>query len=180
MRNHILIKRYTQGLVSALRDAKEYAVVSEELAGFSRLLSTRRDLITVLVSPFVAGKKKNQVIKDILAASSFSEKTVRFISLLLEHKRLSLLDDILQAFPAFWNEREGVSTFEVSSVVSLTEAQKARLRAQLERAENRPVDLTYKIDSELVAGISLKKGNFAYDASIKGHLLKLVEKIIEG
>lgn len=180
MRNQILVKRYTQGLASALGDEKEYHAVSRELAEFSTLLSTRQDLADVLASPFVAAKKKGQIIMEILAASSFSEKTKRFIGLLLEHSRLPLLGDILQAIPVFWNEHKGVSTFEASSVVALTGAQKSRLKAQLERMEKRPVDLTFKIEPGLVAGISLKKGNIVYDASIKGHLSKLKEKISEG
>jgi F-type H+-transporting ATPase subunit delta len=180
MRSQILVKRYTQGLVNALQDEKEFTAVGQELAGFVKLLSERPDLTDVLASPFIAAKKKNQIIKDILAASSFSEKTSRFIGLLLEHGRLHLLGNILQAFPVFWHERQGVSTFEVSSVVSLTEAQKESLKLQLERVEKRPVYLTYKVEPELVAGISLKKGNFVYDASIKGQLSKLKEKICEG
>jgi F-type H+-transporting ATPase subunit delta len=180
MRNQILVKRYTQGLVNALQDEKEFTAIGRELAGFSKLLSGRQDLRDVLASPFIAAKKKKQIIRDILAASSFSEKASRFIGLLQEHGRLHLLDDILQALPVFWHERKGVSTFEVSSVVSLTETQKESLTLQLERVEKRPVYLSYKVEPELVAGISLKKGNVIYDASIKGHLAKLKEKICEG
>jgi F-type H+-transporting ATPase subunit delta len=180
MRSQILVRRYSQGLVSALRDEKEFTVVSQELALFSNLLAERHDLAGILASPFIAAKKKNRIIQDILASSSFSEKTVRFISLLLEHGRLNFLAGIVLALPIFWNEQHGVSTFEVSSVVSLTETQKAKLKDQLEGVEKRPVFLRYKIEPELVAGISLKKGNVVYDASIKGHLAKLKEKIIEG
>jgi F-type H+-transporting ATPase subunit delta len=167
-------------LVNALQDENEFAAVGRELARFSTLLSTRQDLTVVLASPFIAAKKKNRIIKDILAVSSFAEKTTRFICLLLDHNRLHLLGDILRAFPVFWNERKGVSTFEVSSVVSLTEIQKEKLKVQLERVEKRPVSLHYKIEPGLVAGISLKKGNVVYDASIRGHLFKLKEKISEG
>jgi len=180
MRNQILVKRYTQGLAGALEDEKEYRAVSRELAEFSTLLRTRQDLADVLASPFIAAKIKGQVIMETLSASSFSQKAKRFIGLLFEHSRLPLLGDILQAIPVFWNERKGVSTFEAFSVVALTDAQKSKLKAKLERLEKRPVDVTYKIEPGLVAGISLKKGNIVYDASIKGHLLKLKEKISEG
>ncbi len=180
MRNQILVKRYSQGLVSALADEKEYHAVCRELAEFSSLLQTRQDLADVLASPFISAKKKGEIITEILTASSFSAKTKRFLGLLFEHNRLALLDDILQAIPVFWNEHKGVSTFEACSVVSLTEDQKSKLKAQLERLEKRPVDVTYKIEPGLVAGISLKKGNIVYDASIRGHLAKLREKISKG
>jgi F-type H+-transporting ATPase subunit delta len=128
----------------------------------------------------VAARRKTQVIRDILAASGFSDKTSRFILLLLEHKRLDLLGDVLEELPVLWNERCGVAMFEVSSVVALAEAQKRRLVGALERLEGRPVFLRYSIDPGLVAGFSLKKGNVVYDGSLKGYLAKIKERISEG
>jgi len=180
MKSPILVKRYTQGLAGALKDESEYVAVSRELAEFQKLLSSHGVLKGTLASPFVAARKKAQVIRDVLARSGFTDKTSRFILLLLEHRRLDLLGDILETLPVVWNERRGVATFEVSSVVALADAQKKRLKAELERLEGRPVFLRYSIDPGLVAGFSLQRGNVIYDASLKGHLTKIKESISEG
>jgi len=180
MKNLILVKRYTQGLVGALQDEPEFIAVHRELTRFRELVSTHGALKGALASPFVATRKKTQVIKDVLAVSGFRDKTSRIVLLLLGHNRLSLLGDILEALPVLWNERRGVATFEVSSVVTLADAQKKRLKAELERLEDRPVFLRYSIDPGLVAGFSLQRGNVIYDASLKGHLAKIKERISEG
>jgi ATP synthase F1 delta subunit len=180
MKNPILVKRYTQGLVGALEDEREFIEVSRELAGFQELLAAHGALHEALASPFVAARKKAQVIKDVLSRSGFGEKTSRFILLLREHGRLELLGDILEALPVIWNERRGVATFKVSSVVALAESQKQRLQTELERLEGRPVFLRYSIDPALVAGFALQKGNVIYDASIRGHLAKMQQTISEG
>jgi F-type H+-transporting ATPase subunit delta len=73
-----------------------------------------------------------------------------------------------------------VRTFEVSSAVSVTPQQQARLRAELERLEGGPVFLEYRIDPGLVGGLSLRKGNIILDVSVQGRLAKLKEKMIEG
>jgi F-type H+-transporting ATPase subunit delta len=176
----ILVKRYAQGLAGALGDDAEFAAVSRELAEFQERISSHAALKEILASPFVAARKKKRVIQDILAALDFQEKTKRLVLLLLEHGRLDLLGDILEELPALWNERQGVATFEVNSVVSLGEGQKKKLREKLERLEGRPVFLRYSIDPGLVAGLSLKKGNLIYDASVKGNLAKIKERILEG
>ena len=180
MKNLILVKRYTQGLVGALRDEPEFISVHRELGRFQELVSTHGVLKDTLASPFVAARRKTQVIRDILAAAGFSDKTSRFILLLLGHNRLDLLGDIQEEFPVLWNERHGVATFEVSSVVALAETQKRRLVSALERLENRPVFLRYSIDPGLVAGFSLKIGNVVYDGSLRGHLAKIKERISKG
>jgi len=180
MESPILVKRYTQGLAGALKDETEFIAVSRELAEFQGLLSSHGVLKGTLASPFVAARKKVQVIRDVLARSGFTDKTSRFILLLLEHRRLDLLGDVLETLPVVWNERRGVATFEVSSVVPLADSQKQRLQAELERLEGRPVFLRYSIDPALVAGFALQKGNVIYDASLKGHLTKIKESISEG
>jgi F-type H+-transporting ATPase subunit delta len=180
MKSPILVKRYTQGLVGALEDEREFTGISRELAEFRELLSAHGVLNEALASPFVAARKKVQVIRDILAKAGFAEKASRFILLLAEHGRLGLLGDILEALPVIWNERRGVATFEVSSVVALTDSQKQRLQAELERLEGRPVFLRYSINPALVAGFALQKGNVIYDASIRGHLTKIQQTISEG
>jgi F-type H+-transporting ATPase subunit delta len=180
MKNHILVKRYTQGLVGALKDESEYAAVSRELAEFRELVSAHSVLKATLDNPFVAARKKVQVIKDVLTKSGFTGKTSRFILLLVDHKRLDLLGDMLDSLPVLWNERHSVTTFEVSSVVALADAQRKKLKAELERLEGRPVYLRYSIDPGLVAGFSLQKGNIIYDASLRGHLDRIKQKISEG
>jgi F-type H+-transporting ATPase subunit delta len=180
MKDQVLLKRYAQGLAAALRDETEFERIFDELVRFKELAAGHKELCGALANPFVAPKKKNRMIADILAVSSFSEKTSRFLLLLLAHHRLGLLDGVLQALPVLWNEQRGVSTFEVSSVVPLTEAQKNKLQAELEKLEGRPVCLHFLLDAGLVAGISLKKGNLVFDASVRGHLEKIKERIIEG
>jgi len=180
MKNPILVKRYAQGLAGALKDEPEFIAASRELAAFQQLLSTHGFLRETLASPFVAARKKAEAIGEILAQSGFSDKTSRLILLLLEHHRLDLLGEILEELPAIWNERRDVTTFEVSSVVALAAGQKRRLQAELERLEGRPVFLRYSTDPGLLAGFSLKKGNVIYDASLRGYLAKIKERISEG
>ena len=79
-----------------------------------------------------------------------------------------------------WNEEKGVNTYEVSSVIPLSDDQRKKLKVKLERLEKRPVVLKYRIDPELVGGLMIERKNIVYDISIKGSLLKLKEKIIEG
>jgi F-type H+-transporting ATPase subunit delta len=180
MKSPILVKRYAQGLAGALEDEDEFSKVSRELAEFQELLSAHGVLPETLASPFVAARKKARVISDVLARSGFTAKTSRLILLLLEHNRLEILGDILEALPVIWNERRGVATFEVRSVIALAVSQKQRLQAELERLEGRPVFLRYSIDPALIAGFALQKGNVIYDASLRGHLAKIKQTISEG
>ena len=180
MKTQLLIKRYTQGLVEALKGEKEFLTLGRELSDLAELLLSHKQLLKALSNPFLANDKKIQIIKDILAKKKFSQKTSRFILALAENDRLRLLPEILELLPLLWNEKKGISTYEVSSAVPLKEIQKKELKKKLEFLEKRPVFLKYSLNPELIGGLSLRKGNIIYDVSLKGSLSKMKETIIEG
>ncbi|UCC38842.1 MAG: ATP synthase F1 subunit delta [Candidatus Aminicenantes bacterium] len=179
MKNQILVKRYTQGLVNSIKSEKEFRALYEELTDFSQLTSTHEELKEILLSPFIPKSKKREIVEELLAKKAFGEKASRFVLLLLENNRFDLLHDILDSLPELWNEERGILTFEVASVVPLKEDQKEKIQEKLELLEKKPVVLKYRIDPDLIGGLWIKKGNIVYDTSIRGHLLKLKERICE-
>jgi F-type H+-transporting ATPase subunit delta len=179
MKSRDLEKRYTQGLINSAKDEREFLVLCRQLHSFNDLLSTQKELKKALASPFIPSAKKNEIAREILTRASFEDKALRFLLLLIENDRIALLPGILEFLPVLWNEEKGISTFEVSSVLPLTEDQKRKLEEKLHRLEDRPVSLTYRIDPSLIGGLSIRKGNIVFDVSISGSLEKLRE-IISG
>lgn len=180
MKNQVLVKRYTQGLVNALIDEGEYDRLSSQLREFHDFQSREKELNEVFSFPFIPTSRKMDIMRGVLERLKYSDKTARFLLLLVEKGRWALLPDILDMLPELWNEEKGIVTFEVSSMVSLSDAQKQRLTEKLEKLEQRKVFLKYRIDPGLIGGLSIRKGNIVYDASIKGNLERLKEKICEG
>ncbi|MFB0565090.1 MAG: ATP synthase F1 subunit delta [Candidatus Aminicenantaceae bacterium] len=179
MRNQILIKRYTQGLVNTIEREEEFSTLRKELSDFTSFLFSHKQLKEILSKPFLPSNKKIDIIKEILTREKLSKKASNFIIVLTENKRIDLLPEILDLLPLLWNEKKGVETYEVTSAVPLDELQKKKLEKKLESLEKRQVVLKYKIDPELIGGLSIKKGNIIYDISLKGALSKMKEKIIE-
>jgi F-type H+-transporting ATPase subunit delta len=179
MKSKVLIRRYTEGLAGALKNEAEYKAVCGDLADFCRLLQDHRQLREVLFRPFLKTAKKTQIVQDLLEKKSYQAKTARFLLLLLQHRHLDILSQIAEDLPVRWREKQGILTFEVRSVVPLKDSQKRKLEKQLEQLEKSAVHLTYRIDPAVVGGLYVKKGNMAYDVSLKGQLTRLKEKTRE-
>jgi F-type H+-transporting ATPase subunit delta len=180
MKNQVLVKKYAQGLVQAVKDEAEFESVRAELRAFLNLYSALSELRNAILSPFIDARAKERILDEVAARSGAGKKTARFLRLLLEHKRLDLLGDIVDALPETWNEKLGIVTFEVASVIPMTDTQKRRLRETLETAERGPVRLVFRIDPGIVGGLSLRRGHIVYDASIQGSLNQLKEQIQQG
>jgi F0F1-type ATP synthase delta subunit len=206
MSEKVLIRRYTQGLVNSIDDQAEYEALYKNLLAVKSMLETQPRLLEMLQSPFLPVSKRAAIAEEILTRMfrikpppeipsieaaepepypparddiSSEAKTARFLLLLIEHDRLPIFAALLEGLPAAWNEEQGITTFEVASVVKLSDAQKERLADKLAKLEGRPVALTYAIDPSLIGGLSIRKGNIVYDASITGSLQRLKEQIIE-
>jgi F-type H+-transporting ATPase subunit delta len=180
MRNQVLIKRYAQGLINATKDKRDFESLLHQIREFHDLLSTRKNLQDALTSPFLPAAKKKEIMAQILAKTSLAERVKRFLLLLVDNNRLSLIQDIIDQSPEVWNEEHGIATFVVSSVVPLDETQKNRLEERLKRLEKKSVSLSFKIEPSLIGGLSIRKKNIVYDVSIQGDLERLKQKISEG
>jgi F-type H+-transporting ATPase subunit delta len=207
MRDQLLIRRYMQGLVNAIDDQAEYEELSANLTAIKTMLAAEPELLKMLQSPFLPKSKRAAIAEEILIKMfhikpppeipsieagapepfppakddlSAGAKTARFFLLLIEHDRLPIFDAIMDGLATAWNEEQGIATFEVASVVELSDVQRRRLAEKLEQLEGRPVALRYTLDPSIIGGLSIRKGNIAYDVSIAGSLQRLKEQIIEG
>ncbi|MGD2294875.1 MAG: ATP synthase F1 subunit delta [Candidatus Aminicenantes bacterium] len=180
MKDKTLVRRYTQGLINSISDKKEFDELLRQLRDFLRFLSRQEELNHILTESILPAVRKQAIGKEILAELDMSPKMKRFIQLLINNDRLELLSEILEFLPDMWNAEQGISSFEVSSVVPLSDSQKRELQGKLERMEKKPVSLKYKIDSSLIGGVLIWQGNIVYDASLRGALAKMREHISEG
>jgi F-type H+-transporting ATPase subunit delta len=177
MKNPVLVRKYADGLARALADDREYGAVGGEVRAFLDLFLSRDDLRHALASPFINARKRAAVLDGVLASLGTSPKPSRFFKLLLDHKRLALLPDIVEALPAAWADKQGIVTYEVASAVPLADAQRDRLARNLEASEGKPIRLILKPDPGLLGGLALRKGHIVYDASVEGELRALQERL---
>ena len=175
----LLVKRYTAGLAAAVPDEAEYRTVYREVGEFASVLHDHSRLRDLLLRPFISSSQKEEIVAEILNRENYNDKTKRFLLLLIKHKRLSILPEVVRQLPAVWKELRGIRTLEIRSVVPLSEGQKQRLEAELVRLEQGPVSCSYSLDPSIVGGLHISKGNLVYDTSIRGELERLKEIIGE-
>ncbi len=166
--------------MNALKDDADFLRVQGDLENLIAIMESHEELRGVLTNPFLNAGKKSGIVRDVLDKMSCAGKTIRLVGLLVEHGRIELLKEITASVPEAWNERQGRLTFEVSSALAMTDSQKKRLNAELERLEGKTVNLVYRIDPDILGGLTLRRGHVIYDISVEGDLLKLKDKIQEG
>ena len=102
-----------------------------------------------------------------------------FIKLLLAHKRLFILPDVLEIYQQLLYAYEKISIIYISSAFSLSMTQKEKLEATLKKYFNGTVKIHYTVNRSLIGGLIIQSKDLLIDASIKNQLKRLKYHLIQ-
>jgi F-type H+-transporting ATPase subunit delta len=103
-----------------------------------------------------------------------ASKTLRnFLFVVLDRERVTLLQEIQQAFDAQLDARQGITRASVTSARELDDGEKAQLRGVLEHISGGRVEAQYGLDPALIAGTVVRVGSIIYDGSVRTQLARL-------
>lgn len=96
-----------------------------------------------------------------------------FLFVVIDHRRITALKSIIEAFEGLIDERLGFLRADVASARAMTDAQQAAMQVQLSRLAGKDVKLRFSTDPGLVAGVVARVGSTVYDGSVRGQLERL-------
>ncbi len=173
MKESSLVKRYARALVLAVDDEPEFRRIQEDLGSFLELLAADERLRLGLETSLVSPAEKARALEIAAEGLGLHDKTLKFLLTVAAENRMAYLGSMARQLPAAWWLEHGIEKIDVASVVELTPGQKERLRRNLEKALARKVELEFRLDPELIAGLRLGRGSVHYDFSLAGSLQKL-------
>ncbi len=131
-----------------------------------------------LSSGAVGRNHKTDLLKKTFVGRT-SETFSNFLLVLNHHDRLDLLRPIQREYKELFEERTGLILVEVRSAKPLSEQQVERLRNELRESFHREPVLAMKEDAALIGGLTVKVGDWLYDASLRTELETLRNQLIE-
>ena len=172
--------RYTNALAdvvtagaSPLRPADALA----ELQSFAAALAASAELRNALATPAVPVGRKRAVIGQISGILKLSPITRNFLLVLVDHRRIAALPEIVQDLEIIVDERLGFARADISSAQELTEAQRTAAIAELERMTAKRLRARFSLDATLVGGLVARIGSTVYDGSLRGRLQSLQRRL---
>ena len=149
--------------------------VREQLGQFADELDENRDLQVFLFSPYFSSQEKKDGIKKIVDGAD--ERFLNFLELLAERHRMPVIFRIRRAYDALWREENKLLPVTVTSAVELDEGLVEGLGKKIEEQTGKKVELTSKVDSDVLGGLVLQVGNMVLDASIRNRLEQLRKQV---
>jgi F-type H+-transporting ATPase subunit delta len=158
--------------------AKQHDVldrVHDELGEFAEALSENRTLQVFLFSPYFSSEEKRDGVVKIV--SDADERFVNFLELLAERHRMPVLFRIQREFDALWADEHRLLPVTVTSAVELDEKLVADIGKRIEEQTDRTVELSSRVDPEVLGGLKVQVGNMVLDATVRNRLERLRKQV---
>jgi F-type H+-transporting ATPase subunit delta len=166
---------YAGALFGAAKDRGKLDAIRDQLAQFVDALHGNRDMQLFLFSPYFSSAEKIEGLQK--AVTDAEPELSNFLELLLEKGRMPAIFRIQRQFNTLWdkeNKRLGVT---VTSAVDLDPEIAKRIGAEIEEQTGTTVELTARVDPDILGGLVLQVGNMVLDTSIRNRLEKLRKSV---
>jgi F-type H+-transporting ATPase subunit delta len=180
----VVAARYAKALADVVvaRGAPvDTSAITAQLRAVSEIIDSSSELRNALASPAVAPSKKRAVLSRLIdlqpELGSILPQVRNFLFVVSDHRRITDLKSIMEAFEALVDDRMGFVRADVASARELTTEQKAALEVQLSRLAGKKAKLRFTTDPALVAGVVARVGSTVYDGSVRGQLERLQVKL---
>ena len=170
--------RYAKALFALAREKNQIDVFKTDISVVFSVLQSSTDFNFLLESPVVPTSQKIKTIR-LIFQGNIDETTLRFLELIVENKREQHIPGICRNFLDLIRREQGVKTALVTSAGPLSGETVAQLKTLLEKNYKAKVEMSEKVNEELLGGFVLRIDDQQYDASIATQLKKVKETLMK-
>jgi len=168
---------YSRSLFEVAQEADVLDRIHDELGEFADALADNRELQVFFFSPYFSSQEKKDGIAKLVTDAD--ENFVRFLELLAERHRVPAVFRIRRAFDEMWAEENKLLPVTVTSAVELDDQLVEDIGKRITEQTDRKVDLSSKVDPDVLGGIVLQVGNMVLDASVRNRLEALRKQVVK-
>jgi len=160
--------------------AKEHGLLDEvrdDLEAFAQALADNRELAVFFFSPYFSTEEKKDGLKR--AVTGAEPVFMNFLEALIERHRMPAIFRIRARYQEMWEDERDLLPVEVTSAVALDRATVGSIGKRIGEQTKRTVELSSKVDPDILGGIVLRVGNVVLDASIRNRLEQLRKQVAQ-
>ncbi len=178
MRIKLLSKRYAQALFDLAIEFNVLEKVSSDLKLVGTVFKENRELRVIIANPVIDTYKKINIL-NMIFEKNIQELSMKFLRLITNKGREQYIPYICDTFDEIYLEYKNILS------VNFTTAQKADkkvlddISSKLKEVTSMNIDLTEKINEDIIGGFVVNFQDYQYDASIINQLSKLKKSYSE-
>jgi ATP synthase F1 delta subunit len=166
---------YARALFEVAQDQDKLDEIHDELDAFADAVSQSRDMARFFFSPYFSTEEKKAALHKTVQGAD--PAFMNFLEALLERHRMPAVFRIRGRFDQMWEAANKLLPVEVTSAVELDRGTVEEIGERIGKQVDRKVELSSRVDPEIIGGVVLRVGNFILDASIRRRLEELRKQV---
>jgi len=166
---------YARSLFEVAQERDVLDDVREQIGQFADALDESRDLQVFFFSPYFTTKEKSEGLDT--AVEDADEHLMNFLKLLVERGRMPAIFRIRREYDELWREERNMLSVSVTSAVELDDDKIQDIGKKVEEETGRNVELSSRVDPELIGGLVIKVGNMVHDSSVRTRLERVRRRV---
>lgn len=171
-------RRYAHALFEEAERHGYTDAVDEDVALLRTSLAETPEFARLVESPVIPPDKKKDVFRALLD-ERVKPLTLRFVQLLVEKDRETLLASILEVYRALRDEQRGIVEVQARVPGAFGEEARRRLIDRLQAMTGKQVRLQIEEQPDLIGGLVIRIGDRVYDGSVRQKLENLRETWVD-
>ena len=170
-----LARPYAKAVFASALDTDSIDEIKEELKTMA-LVSSTIEVKSLIEDPTLSNNEILNSLKALLDGS-ISKPSQSLLNVLAENNRFNLLEAIFEIYKeivAKHKEQKSVEVFVATEPSSDTEE---TIKTRLVSTYGEGTNVEFKIDPNIMGGLSIKVGDETLDLSVKGKVKKLINQL---
>jgi F-type H+-transporting ATPase subunit delta len=168
---------YARSLFEVAQERDVLDDVHDQLGQFADALNDNRELAVFFFSPYFSSEEKKSGLHSTVTDAD--PAFMNFLEALLERHRMPAIFRIRARFERLWDHENKLLPVEVTSSIELDKQTLQSIGDRIGEQTGQTVQLSSKVDPEILGGIVLRVGNFVLDASIRNRLNQLRKQVAQ-
>lgn len=169
---------YGQALYELAKEEQLSEQILSELEAVCGIFKDNPDYAKLLSEPSISKAERCGVL-DAALRDRIVLYLLNFLKLLCERGMIRQTESCLQAYRTRYNADNGILEAKAVAAVTLTQAQKQRLKEKLQAITGKRVDLQVQTDASVLGGIRLQMDGKELDGTVRGRLENLRRSLSE-
>ena len=168
---------YARSLFEVASEQDKLDVVKQQLDQFAAALHENRELAVFFFSPYFSAEEKKDGLHR--AVQGADPAFMNFLEALIERHRMPAVFRIRTDYEALYDKTNKLLPVAVTSAVELDAKTIESLGRRIGEQTGNEIELSSKVDPEILGGIVLRVGNLIMDASIRTRLEQLRREVAQ-
>ena len=163
--------RYAKAVLSLANEQNSASKLNDDMKSIVNAVAESKDLSDMLQSPVIHSKVKKATLLEVFP--NMNKLSVKLIDLLVENKRIGIIDEVAQKINMLFDESQGTQIAKVTTAIPLTKELEAKVLTKVKELTGNDAEVQNTVDESILGGFILRVGDIQYNASIANKLDKL-------